>query len=134
MFLLMIATFWLMIFTFFTFLALLSPAEPSSDNGPADARRNCPLSHHRRPGAGVCGDGGQESFCPAAPRRRRRRASERACTAPKRARARGLKWRQKKVLLTDNIAVWLGCGSPGILQTCFSLFLLMSPFTTLVAF
>jgi hypothetical protein len=62
------------------------------------------------------------------------RASERACTASKRARARGLEWRQKKVHLTDNIAVWLGCGSPGILQTCFSLFLLMSPFTTLVAF
>jgi hypothetical protein len=37
------------------------------------------------------------------------RASERACTAPKRARARGLERRQKKVHLTDNIAVlaWL---------------------------
>jgi len=60
------------------------------------------------------------------------RASERALH--QNARARGLEWRQKKVHLTDNIAVLLGCGSPGILQTCFSLFLLMSPFTTLVAF
>jgi hypothetical protein len=58
------------------------------------------------------------------------RASERALHQ----NARELEWRQKKVHLTDNIAVWFGCGSPGILQTCFSLFLLMSPFTTLVAF
>jgi hypothetical protein len=60
--------------------------------------------------------------------------SERASERALHQNARELEWRQKKVHLTDNIAVWFGCGSPGILQTCFSLFLLMSPFTTLVAF
>ncbi len=123
--------FWLIIFTF---LALLSPVELRLTT---DQRTLGAIALSVTTGDRVLAFAAMAAKRASVQQRRgddddEERASERALH--QNARARGLDWRQKKVHLTDNIAVWVGCGSPGILQTCFSLFLLMSPFTTLVAF